>query len=100
MARRFRHRYRAPSGPSRFAFLRLDRTLMARTSVRSALDACPNAAQRFPTRPALCSVPRESFWFDNLTRPIRVELSVLAEYYFAVTGVSWLATNCQLFVPF
>src|SRR6266513_3419159 len=64
MARRLRHRYRAPSGRSRSALLRLDRTLMTRTSVRSALDACPNAAKRFPTRPELCSVPRESFWFD------------------------------------
>src|SRR5207253_7171905 len=62
---RFRHRYRAPSRRSRSALLRLDRTLMARTSFRSALDTCPNTAPRFATRPALCSVSRESFWFDG-----------------------------------
>src|SRR5882724_10663939 len=65
MAPRFRHQYQAPSGRSLSVLLLLDRTSMARTSVRSALDTCPNTAQRFATRPALCSAPRESFWLDS-----------------------------------
>src|SRR5205814_10584391 len=65
MAPRFRHQYQAPSGRSLSVLLILDRTSMARTSVRSALDTCPNTAQRFATSPALCSAPRESFWLDS-----------------------------------
>src|SRR5262245_18562459 len=61
MARRCRHQYRTPSDRSRFALLRLDPALTARTSVRSTRDTCSNTAQRFAKNPALFSVPRESF---------------------------------------
>jgi hypothetical protein len=65
MAHRFHPRCRARSGRSRFGLLRRDQMLMARTSVRSALDTCPNTAQKFATRPGLCFVPRASFEFDG-----------------------------------
>src|SRR4030095_5144023 len=60
MAHRFHPRCRARSGRLRFGLLRRDQMLMTRTSVRSALDTCPNTAKKFATRPGLCFVPRAS----------------------------------------
>ena len=49
---------------------------MAQKSVRSALDTCPNTAQKFATRPGLCFVPRTSHRLSFIALRARARVRV------------------------
>jgi len=66
MAPRCHRRYQAPFDRFRSALLRPGPTLKARTFLRSGRDTCPNIAQRFATREALCCGSQESLWSSEL----------------------------------